>query len=360
MKNVLLLLSGGTICSSVTKKGTLSVNGQAGTMLKKRYYDSKPAFGKKAVKISETENLFILSENMTVKKWNLMAKTLRDYQKTGKYDGIIIAHGTDTLAYSAALFSILLNRTDIPVFFVSANRRLGDERSNGDQNFRTAVECICYGIRPGVYVTYRNISNGKTYLHFASRIRQCANYSEDFLSDGMLLLSSFTKEGYEALFSRLEKRFPRKEFPVSVDFTKMKALSNCVLYLPPYVGMNYEAYCYEKFKAVLHGSYHSGTACAEQTEDVREYGENSILRMMDLCEKNRVDLYISPSKAEGEVYDTVRIIAEHKAGEKKINFLYGTTNETAYAKLLIAYSLFTKKEKIQKFLETEFDYEFVR
>ena len=50
---------------------------------------------------------------------------------------------------------MLLADTKIPVFFVSSNERLESSRSNGDANFRYAVECICRGIEPNVYVTYK-------------------------------------------------------------------------------------------------------------------------------------------------------------------------------------------------------------
>jgi len=101
---------------------------------------------------------------------------------------------------------------------------------------------------------------------------------------------------------------------------------------------------YNRFKAILHGTYHSGTACAEDNE-------NSVLQMIKLCKKS--DIYLSPSIPEGEVYDTVRVIDENK----KIKFLYGLTNEMAYAKLLIAYSVFNNENDISEFINTEYNYE---
>ena len=107
MKNILLVLVGGTICTSLNQHGTLSVNEKAGVKLKSNFENSNSPYAKK-VNIDITENLFILSENITVEKWNLIIDTYRKYTENKKYDGIIFAHGTDTLAYSSALFSMLL------------------------------------------------------------------------------------------------------------------------------------------------------------------------------------------------------------------------------------------------------------
>jgi hypothetical protein len=109
---------------------------------------------------------------------------------------------------------------------------------------------------------------------------------------------------------------------------------------------------------VLHGTYHSGTACAEKTESCSYYGEGSVLYMLDKCKECNVDVYFSPSKKEGEVYDTVRIIGSHN--NNQIKFLYGTTLEAAYAKLLIAYSVFENNDKINEFINGEINFEIVQ
>lgn len=325
MKKILFIPVGGTICTALTEKGTLAVNKGAGAVIIENFKKSGSPFVDEAEFVT-LENLIILSENMTVEKWNLMLDTYRS--RKGNFDGVIFAHGTDTLAFSAALFSLM--PSEIPVFFVSSNARLDSSRANGNENFRCAVECICGGIAPGVYVPYKNISSGKMLLHRGSGIKQCTNYSEDFESDGAFDLT----EGIKAL----PEKMPEKK-ELSKNLWEKLHLREKVLVLQPYVGLNYEAVDYSRFSAVLHGTYHSGTAC---TGD----GKNSILHMIDLC-KGKADVYLSPSKAEGEVYDTVRIIADHGG----VEFLYGDTFELAYAKLLVAYSLFDNKEDIIKFVK---------
>lgn len=62
-----------------------------------------------------------------------------------------------------------------------------------------------------------------------------------------------------------------------------------------------------------------------------------------------------------ELSETIGIIGNHTAENgEKIKFLYGCTTETAYAKLILAYSAFDNREDIYKFMETECNFENIR
>ena len=356
MKNILLVLVGGTICTALTEYGTLSVSGNAGTRLVQGFAESDSGY-KDSVNITTSENLGILSENMTVDKWNLIIKNYKQAVSQKKYDGVVFAHGTDTLAYTSSLFSMLFAGTDIPVFFASSNARLGTPTANGDDNFRCAVECICRGIEPGVYVTYKNISDGRMYFHLASRLEQCRNYSDDFYSVGAIDITDLNEENFSEFNETLKSRYPSRNKTGIASVYDDITLDDCVLLINTYVGINYKIYNYSSFSAVLHSSYHCGTACVEIENEGEKYGNHSILYMLDKCAENSVDAYITPTRQTGEFYDTIRIMANHENG--KINLLYGTTQEAAYAKLLIAYSVFKDKAKIKEFLEAEINNEFI-
>lgn len=358
MKNILLVLVGGTICTELSEDGMLSVSRRADVMLSEGFYSSD-SFCKDEVNIDCTENLLILSENMTVSNWNLIIDTVRKHIKDKTYDGIIFAHGTDTLGFSAPLFSLILPSLQIPVFFVSANERLSSPRSNGGANFRCAVECICLGIAPNVYAVYKNLSDNKMYLHLASRLTQCQNYSEDFYSVGAIDITALTPKNAKDYFALLEEKYPQQNKNYAVELLGNWHLSDCLLKIEPYVGINYDVYDYSKFRAVLHGSFHSGTACSMRNRYNSDYDKGSILYMLDKCAsyKNKVDTYFSPSKPIEVTYETVGIIAEHQNNGQKIKFLYGTTNEMAYAKLLLGYSIFKNKADIEKLLDNEYNFE---
>ncbi len=348
MKKILLILVGGTICTALNEHGTLSISEGAGVKLIEYFKSSDSPF-KKDVEIIPTENLFILSENMSIPNWNLMLDTYRKHINTDKFDGIIFAHGTDTLAYSTSLFSLILANTNTPVFFVSSNARLDSQRANGNDNFKYTVELICKGIEPNVYATYKNISDGRMYLHLGSRLKQCANYSEDFFSEGAIDITEFSDQ----TLKEIKEKYPNKEKSPLIDINGDWNLKNCVLMINPYVGLDYDSFNYSKFSAILQATYHSGTACAHPYE-------SSVLHLMDLCQRENpdIDIYLSPSKNSGEIYDTVRVINSHEANKKKINFLYGCTNEATYAKLVLAYSVFKEKKDIENLINTNINFEF--
>lgn len=358
MKNILLVLVGGTICTEKDGDGMLSINRGAGIKLVENFLTGD-SFCAEEVNIDCSENLLVLSENMTVDSWNLIIDTVRKNISRKGYDGIIFAHGTDTLGFSAPLFSLVLQSLEIPVFFVSANQPLYSPDSNGDANFKSAVECVYLGIAPNVYAVYKNFTDKRMYLHLASRLTQCQNYSEDFYSVGAVDMTDITPQNAEVYFSALKEKYPKEKKKTAVDLFGEWHLCDCILKIEPYVSINYDAYDYSKFRAVLHGSYHSGTACSQKNKYSSDYGKNSILYMIDKCAsyEKAVDTYLSPSKLSGEVYETVGIIAGHQKNGHKIKFLYGTTNEMAYAKLVLAYSIFKEKEEIEAFLNEEYNFE---
>ena len=325
MKKILIILVGGTICCEENEKGNLEVGSHGGSALINGFKNSSSEY-KDSAEFVCSENLFILSENMTVNNWNRIIKTYKDCTENAAFDGVIFAHGTDTLGFSAALFAQLLCNEKWPVFFVSAQKPLSDPLSNGHANFKCAVECILKGVKNGVWVAYKNISDNTMYIHNGAALRQCENYSDDFLSFNMQKEDNFKFESVNS----------KTDIPLDIP------LENNVLLIESYVGIDYSAYDLSRFKAVLHTTYHSGTACAEKNEN-GEYTADSFLYLIDACKKSKVDLYLCPAENKKGTYQTVDTIFSH--GD--VNFLYGYTKETAYAKLLIAYSVF-ENEKDRK------------
>lgn len=353
MKKILLILVGGTICTGVDEDGILSVREDAGARIVNSFLESD-SFACDEASFDLSDNLFTLSENITKDSFNQMIDTYRKHIKREAYDGVIFLHGTDTLAYTASLFSIILANTKIPVFFVSANKRPDLAESNGNENFKAAVECICRGIPENVYAVYKNITDGKMYLHLASRLLQCQNYSDDFYSVDAIDITDINDGSCKTYFDNLRKKYPKEKKKVFFDICGDWHITADILLIMPYVNIDYSAYDYKKFSAVLHGTYHAGTACMGAKNE-----KNTISYLIDKCDEYGVDMYFSPAKKTGEMYETAHFIKNHTAKNgAKIKFLYGATNETTYAKLQLAYSVCDKSD-IEEFLNTECNFEFI-
>lgn len=84
------------------------------------------------------------SSDISFEHWNLMARTVKD--NYNKYDGFVILHGTDTMAYSAAALSFMLEDLDKPVIFTGAQIPLCRLRSDGKDNLITSLLIAADGI----------------------------------------------------------------------------------------------------------------------------------------------------------------------------------------------------------------------
>ncbi len=154
---LLTVFTGGTISCSVSD-GVLAPDSQNGSYLLglARQAGVRDDF--------ETVQPFsVLSENMTPDCLRQLRRCITERLGEG-YDGVLVTHGTDTLAYTAAYLDFVLGAQDTPVVLVSANYPLRDSRSNGLQNFVAAVEFLRTGKR-GVFVAYHNTGDSRTTIH---------------------------------------------------------------------------------------------------------------------------------------------------------------------------------------------------
>jgi L-asparaginase len=78
------------------------------------------------------------SSEMDPLKWQQMAQTIRDNYEL--YDGFVILHGSDTMAFSASALSFMLQGLRKPVIFTGSQLPIGTIRTDGKENLITAIE----------------------------------------------------------------------------------------------------------------------------------------------------------------------------------------------------------------------------
>lgn len=78
------------------------------------------------------------SSNVNYKDWQDLAYII--YENYHQYDGFVILHGTDTMAYSASAISFMLQGLNKPVIFTGAQIPIGHIRSDARENIITALE----------------------------------------------------------------------------------------------------------------------------------------------------------------------------------------------------------------------------
>ena len=110
MKRVLIIYTGGTIGMTRTENGYAPRAGYFRAAL-----DAIPDL--RAPEMPEWEfyelSPLLDSSNMTVREWNCIAELIA--QKYDDYDGFVVLHGTDTMAYTASALSFMLDGLDKPV-----------------------------------------------------------------------------------------------------------------------------------------------------------------------------------------------------------------------------------------------------
>lgn len=145
MKKILLITTGGTISCG---KGSSALSPALG--------------GKELIALSnlkadaelECSDIFLLDSTcIKPKHWERLAKEILNNSEL--YDGFVITHGTDSLAYTAAMLSFLLCAIQKPIIITGSQKTIFEQNSDAADNLKNAVKAACIGI-PGVYILFGN------------------------------------------------------------------------------------------------------------------------------------------------------------------------------------------------------------
>lgn len=216
----------------------------------------------------------VLSENMSLDHWHRLIDCLSDIDFKN-YGGVIILHGSDTLAYTSALIYNAFPKEKIVI--VAADKPVEDKNSNAIKNFNNAVDCI--------------ISDDITF--------PVVSYNGIFKADCVCSIGAS-----EELFS-IESNLPPVDNRVINDKN--------ILIINPYVQINFDNYNFDRVDGVLFTMYHSATV-----------DENTA----KLCAR---------LKDKGIEYHFVthRSHAEYETSSNIDNIIFNCTLENAYARMLL-------------------------
>jgi len=132
-----------------------------------------------------TKQLYtILSENMTPAIWQELAQAVHDEIKRGVC-GVIVTHGTDTMAYSASALAFML-RTPVPVILVGSQRSADRPSSDNAMNAACAAAAATADLGEVAVVMHETTSDGRCAIHRGTRVRKMHTSRRDaFSSIGM-------------------------------------------------------------------------------------------------------------------------------------------------------------------------------
>ena len=344
-KRILLILTGGTICSFATSRGEQAPDTKrAEALIIQKFRESNsPYKSEECVCFDAVAPLDVLSENMTTLHWNVLIDALRSYDFSA-YDGVIMLHGTDTLAYSAAMLSIVLSGLSVPLILVSSQLTLANPMANGVANFCAAVELILNGIKPNVYVTYRNEERiGNTfaqtmYVHYAAHLTQCAGRSNNFYSDDMTVISQENAH-FIGVKSPGETSL--------LEDANFGGFTASVLRIEPYAGVDYSKFSLDGVSAVVHGAYHSGTAATNPYVAGGDCSRYSILHLKEMCDRQKPPIPLFMEPCDRTVYQSTG-----DALRGGILPICSMTSEMAYVKCLIGCSMGLSGDALYEYIQS--------
>ena len=149
-KKILLLTTGGTIASLPGGDG---LQPHRSEVLERElnqlrtYYD-----------ITVRDIMCLDSSNIQPQQWQEIARVV--FETRLDYDGIVISHGTDTMAYTASAVTWMLPNIDRPVVFTGSQLPLADMLSDAPANLRTAFAMAAAGYN-GVFLAFdRKVMRG--------------------------------------------------------------------------------------------------------------------------------------------------------------------------------------------------------
>lgn len=167
MKNILMIGTGGTIASEMTPSGlTPELNST-------QLLSFVPRIGEMC-HVDCVQLYSLDSTNIRPAHWLGVAKAVRE--NYARYDGFVISHGTDTMAYTAAALSYLIQGSPKPIVLTGAQKPIWFDGTDSKRNLTDAFLYACRGCG-GVQIVF----NGKVILGTRAR-KICSKSFQAFSS----------------------------------------------------------------------------------------------------------------------------------------------------------------------------------
>lgn len=235
MKRIMLIGTGGTIASEMTEGGlTPELTSE---QLLTHVPDISKICGVDCIQLLNLD-----STNITPGHWRMMARCVRTHYEA--YDGFVITHGTDTMAYTAAALSYLIQGSPKPIVLTGAQKPIGFDSTDSKVNLTDAFLCAAEDL-PGVSIVFNNRvilgtrakkTRSKSFQAFSS-----INYPDlGVLRDGVLL------------------RYIRQECKAAPVFYDHLDTKVALLKLVPGVGRGLADYLLERNDALIIESFGVG------------------------------------------------------------------------------------------------------
>ena len=284
----------------------------------------------------DTEIVFSLySENITPKHWTELVQTVAKRIEQG-VDGVVIAHGTDTMAYTSAALSFALQNLPVPVILVGAQRSSDRPSSDAATNLIGAVKAA--GEAPFAEVglaMHETVSDTAIAIHRGTKVRKCHTSRRDtFKSINGFPIAKVKDLQVTMETDQYQHRDPAKKLFLKPNFSEKVALVKFYPGLDPAI---IDYYVDKGMKGILlegSGLGHVSKFCFNAIKNA--VGKDVVVALSSQCIWGRVNM---------NVYDTGRDLLSFgvvplddmfpETGLVKLMWVLGQTEDVEEAKKLL-------------------------
>ncbi|MFP7492704.1 asparaginase [Terribacillus saccharophilus] len=320
MKKLLLLTTGGTIASVEGENG-LAPAVDANELLS-YVSDMDNEYTMETISLMNLD-----STNMQPEDWVRMAEAVRDHYDS--YDGFVITHGTDTMAYTAAALSYMLQNAGKPIVITGSQIPITFKKTDAKKNIKDAIRFACEEVG-GVYVVF----DGRVIQ--GTRAIKLRTKSYDAFESINYPYIAFIHEDH----IEYNKKISGRNLPLSVD----TSLCTDVLLLRLYPGLKPDMLdaLASMYKGVVIESYGSGGIPFE--------GRDLLDKINNLVKKGIVVVITTQCLEEGEdmsVYEVGRRI-----NQELVTRSSNMNTEAIVPKLMWALGQSTDPKEVKRMMET--------
>ena len=286
LPKVAIVSTGGTIASRVDYR----TGGVRPALSASDLYSVVPELSE--IASIDAEILFSLySENITPQHWTEIAKKVAKQIKNGAA-GVVIAHGTDTLGYTAAALSFALQNLPVPVVLVASQRSADRPSSDAAINLIGAVKAAARAPFGEVVVAlHETVSDKAIIFHRGTKVRKCHTSRRDtFQSVNASPLAKMENEEFVMLVKDFNQRNPSRSLVLKPIFDEKVAL---VKFSPGLDPQLIDWYVDSNFKGIVlegTGLGHVGGYCFSAVENAIDNGV--LVAMTSQCIWGRVNMNV--------------------------------------------------------------------
>ncbi|MBN2734853.1 MAG: Glu-tRNA(Gln) amidotransferase subunit GatD [Methanomicrobiaceae archaeon] len=276
----------------------------------------------------------ILSENMTPAIWKTLARTIFDEINSGT-EGIIVTHGTDTMAYSAAAVSFMV-QTPVPIIFAGSQRSADRPSSDNVMNGMCSAAAALSDLGEVAVVMHATTNDDYCAVHRGTRVRKMHTSRRDAFKS--MNIKPLGIVDYPSLDVKLEDSVVRRGENKAALFDNLEENVGLLYFYP---GMKPEVIsAFSGYKGLViagTGLGHTSSACIGAVRDLTKAG--TVVVMTSQCLNGRVC---------DRVYDTGRDLLDAGIIEGE-----DMLPEVAFVKLMWVLGQEKDTEKVKALMKTD-------